>query len=294
VSYTEHAFFFDCEGEALPGIVAVPEAETGVGVLIVVGGPQYRVGSHRQFVTLARGLAAAGIACMRFDCRGMGDGAGDSREFDAHANDIEAAVERFRLAVPCLRRVLLLGLCDGATGSALYVGSGHGVDGLVLINPWVCTEEGASRTFLRHYYARRILDGAWWRKLTSGQFGVRDSLRHFMMNTRNSLQSAFKPAARQLPEQFLDALQRASCPCLVVLSGRDLVAREFEDSMKKLPGFGELLSSGRVEMIRVDAADHTFSLSDTAAALTEIGADWIRRTWTSSGALASDEQLRSK
>lgn len=281
MSHDERAFFFDCDGDALPGIVAVPERAPEIGVLIVVGGPQYRAGSHRQFVALARELAEAGIACMRFDCRGMGDGAGEPREFDDHEDDIRAALQAFRRAVPALRRVVLLGLCDGATAAALYAGAGEGVDGLVLINPWVRTEEGGSRTVLRHYYARRFLDVALWRKLASGQLGVRNSLRQFVANTRKSLQSAyqatFRPAIRQLPDRMLDALQRADCPCLVVLSGRDFVAREFEDSMRKLAGFGELVASGRVELQSVPVADHTFSDAGAARILSEAGTGWLIR-----------------
>ena len=59
--YAEHAVAFECGHEQLLGIVATcagPTADTGV--LIVVGGPQYRAGSHRQFTRLARSLAASG------------------------------------------------------------------------------------------------------------------------------------------------------------------------------------------------------------------------------------------
>lgn len=281
MSYDEVAFFFDCGGDALPGIVALPIPMPEEGVLIVVGGPQYRVGSHRQFVGLARAFASAGIACMRFDCRGMGDGAGDARDFDDHEDDIRAALHEFRRVVPTLRKVVLLGLCDGATAAALYAGANQGIDGLVLINPWVRTEESNSRTVLRHYYTRRLLDAALWRKLVSGQLGIRNSLRQFVRNTGKSLQSAyeatFRPVARQLPDRMLDALQGAGCPCLVVLSGRDFVAREFEDSMKKLGGFGELVTCGCVELQGVPVADHTFSDAKSARILFETAIDWLIR-----------------
>ena len=39
-------------------------------MVIVVGGPQYRAGSHRQFTLLARHIAAAGYPVLRFDARG--------------------------------------------------------------------------------------------------------------------------------------------------------------------------------------------------------------------------------
>ena len=71
----------------------------------MVGGPQYRVGSHRQFALLARRLAAAGTACMRFDYRGMGDSTGDSRTFEHIEHDLRCAIETFVMGVPELEEV---------------------------------------------------------------------------------------------------------------------------------------------------------------------------------------------
>ena len=61
IGWNEEPMVFHCEREQLVGMLhrgANPDAR--LGVLIVVGGPQYRVGSHRQFVLMARDLAAAG------------------------------------------------------------------------------------------------------------------------------------------------------------------------------------------------------------------------------------------
>ena len=53
----ESVLQFDCAGESLIGIVSQPAAvPLAVGIVIVVGGPQYRAGSHRQFTLLARDL----------------------------------------------------------------------------------------------------------------------------------------------------------------------------------------------------------------------------------------------
>jgi len=74
---------------ALLFVLAAPFAQASdddrraaCGVLIVVGGPQYRVGSHRQFLLLSRRLAAEGHPVMRFDYRGMGDASGAMRGFE--------------------------------------------------------------------------------------------------------------------------------------------------------------------------------------------------------------------
>lgn len=71
----ETPVLFHCGSHELVGIIHQPTYKPfcPFGVLIVVGGPQYRAGSHRQFVTLERDLAAAGIPAMRFDYRGMVD-----------------------------------------------------------------------------------------------------------------------------------------------------------------------------------------------------------------------------
>ena len=77
MNVVEDAVCFDCAGERLLGVLARPacsdKESSEVGVLIVVGGPQYRVGCHRQFLLLARRAAAAGYPVFRFVYRGVGE-----------------------------------------------------------------------------------------------------------------------------------------------------------------------------------------------------------------------------
>ncbi len=82
MNFAERPVLFECEGEQLVGVIALPELRRAIAVLVVVGGPQYRAGSHRQFVLLARRLAAAGFPVLRFDYRGMGDSTGAARTFE--------------------------------------------------------------------------------------------------------------------------------------------------------------------------------------------------------------------
>ena len=72
MNYAENAFTYLVAEESVLGIVTMPERSNATGVLIAVGGPQYRLGCHRQFLLLARALAKAGYPVMRFDYRGMG------------------------------------------------------------------------------------------------------------------------------------------------------------------------------------------------------------------------------
>lgn len=275
MGYDERAFLFACRGESLPGIIAcpagAPEPETTatakmrIGVLIVVGGPQYRVGSHRQFVLLARRLAGAGVPCMRFDYRGMGDATGAPRTFDALEEDIHAALDAFFTEAPTLTGVLLWGLCDGASAAALYAGTDPRVDGLLLLNPWVRTETSAARVRLRHYYLGRLCSRAFWGKLARGGVEPGRSLRDLWRAIRRARggggQSGKSPAApsagdESLPERMRVALQAVSIPWWVILSGRDHVAREFEQFAAS-PAWAELFPARAP--YRLPEADHTFS-----------------------------------
>ena len=90
----ERVLMLRCEADTMLGILHEPVAPSApVGVLIVVGGPQYRAGSHRQFVLLARALAQAGHPVLRFDYRGMGDSDGTVRTFENVDADLRVAVD---------------------------------------------------------------------------------------------------------------------------------------------------------------------------------------------------------
>jgi exosortase A-associated hydrolase 1 len=117
----ERAVTFKCGGDIIVGILHVPAIPVDLGVLVIVGGPPYRAGSHRQFVLLARVLADAGIAVLRFDCRGMGDSSGDQRSFEGVSQDIAAAIAALLRHASGVTRVVLWGLCDGASAALLYL-----------------------------------------------------------------------------------------------------------------------------------------------------------------------------
>src|SRR5438309_7262826 len=89
---------FSVEGASRIGIVHLPSQPTSRGILIIVGGWQYRAGSHRQFVLLGRALAEGGIGVMRFDSRGMGDSDGEPglpEPAEHLVPDIRAALDTF-------------------------------------------------------------------------------------------------------------------------------------------------------------------------------------------------------
>ena len=272
---TDIALRFSCEGDALYGIASVPAAPASRGVVIVVGGPQYRAGSHRQFTLLARALAAQGIATLRFDVRGMGDSEGLVRPFDDIGADLHAAIDAFMAAAPAVRDVVLWGLCDGASAASLYAHRDPRVTGLALLNPWVRTEAGVAAATIRHYYRARLFDKAFWQKLASGKFDAGAAVRSAFGLARSAL--ATPPAnAAALPDQVYHGLHAFHGKLLVMLSGADLTAQEFADASAATDAWRKLMAQPRVTRHVLDGADHTCSRRDWHDQVAAWTADWLR------------------
>jgi len=261
VSYTERVLSFACEGEQLPGILSLPKSPYDLGVVIVVGGPQYRVGSHRQFVHLARHLAAAGYPCLRFDYRGMGDSAGTLHDFEQVSEDVGAAVDALFQAVPDMKSVALWGLCDGASAALLYLAERPDprVRGLALLNPWVRTEASQAQTRVKHYYLQRLAEPAFWRKLFSGGVAL-----NAVTGLAGNLRAAFgrgKGAAAapraDYATRMAQAWQAFEGQVLLMLSEHDYTAREFELFSAGRPDWQQAFASRPPERVHLPGADHT-------------------------------------
>lgn len=272
-----HGVTFECNGDTLVGILHQPVTSTGRGVLIVVGGPQYRVGSHRQFVLLARDLAADGFPVFRFDYRGMGDSEGEFRGFEHVEDDIAAAIEAFRSASPGLREIVLWGLCDGGTAAAFFAGHGaQAVKGLVVANPWVRTEQGLARAYVSSYYGRRLSEWTFWRKLLRGEMKLLRTARDFLADVRKARTSETDGQSHlALPERLRHALQSFPGPVLLLLSGNDLTAQEFV-ACAAATEWQPILARSVLRRQALPDADHTFSRRHWQDEASRVCADWLR------------------
>lgn len=280
MKFSESALAFDCEGETLVGVVAHPESPSTAGVVIAVGGPQYRAGSHRQFTLLARHLAEAGYPSLRFDFRGMGDSGGSPMRFDTTAPDIAAALAALKRHVPTLERTVLWGLCDAASAALLYWHETHDprISGLCLLNPWVRSEATLARTHVRHYYGRRLRTAEFWKKLLSGGIDVRSAFGEAIIKARQTFLSSDGPretAALPFQQRMAMAWQAFPAPILVILSENDLTAREFRDTVDRDPGWKGALSRPGVEVVEVADADHTFSTRRWRQQVADACAAWL-------------------
>ena len=278
--FDERALAIPADDAVLIGVVAIPERPRRTGVLILVGGPQYRAGSHRQFVLLSRRLAAEGYPVLRFDFRGCGDSTGAPVDFDQAGRDTATAAAALRNAAPSVERIALWGLCDAASAALLAGRDLHDVAGYCLLNPWVRSEATLARTQLRHYYTRRILDRAFWRKLVTGQVG-RAAARELAGKLRQVLRPGPPPDGATTAEAFQSRMasewRRFGGPIQLILSGNDYTAKEFLEVARTDPAWQGLLERPNVHRVDLADADHTFSCARWRVQVENACVEWLAR-----------------
>jgi exosortase A-associated hydrolase 1 len=278
VTYIEETTLFLCEGEPLVGILAKPATPADTGVVVIVGGPQYRAGSHRQFVLLSRALAAAGYAVLRFDYRGMGDSSGAQRDFESASRDVGAAIDQLQQGAPTVQRVVLWGLCDGASAALLYCNDVQDprVTGLCLLNPWVRSEASLAKTQVKHYYTQRLRQKEFWVKLLSGKVAL-SALSGFAAKLRQSSGNANKRQNEvgTFQQRMAKVWHDFGGRILLILSGDDYTAKEFIEHAQTDAAWKNY--QGHPKFTRVDIAgvDHTFSSAFSRGKAEEATLHWL-------------------
>lgn len=302
----EQALVFDCDNEALVGILHhppthAPAAAQATGVVVIVGGPQYRAGSHRQFVHLARVLATAGHAVLRFDVRGMGDSTGEPKGFEKITPEIGAAIDTLQRHAPQVRQVVLWGLCDGASAALLYLHDRRDarVRGLCLLNPWVRSEASLARTHVKHYYLQRLVQREFWSKLLRGGIGFHafnDLLRSARRAAGAGSAQPDDRGGAQLP--FQQRMSRAwrdfPGPLLLLLSGRDLTAREFIETTAIQESWRGLLGRATLRRHDLGTADHTFSDPVSREQSVQFTLQWISELSSHAAAATHSPKLKEQ
>lgn len=141
----ERELAFDAAGTTLRGTLTIPATAVGPSpaVLLLVGsGPLDRDSNHRRLrlgVTrqLAESLAAAGIASLRYDKRGVGaSGGGDWRQagFWGGVADARAALTSLSGQPEVdAGRIMVVGHSEGALVATALAGRGAPVQGVVLL-----------------------------------------------------------------------------------------------------------------------------------------------------------------
>lgn len=236
---------FPCEGATLGATLDAAVGE--VGLVMVTGGSQTRIGSHRMYERLSKALSREGFSCLRYDRRGTGDSEGEDPGFRGSGPDIEAAAALLRSECPTVRRLFGFGLCDGATALAL-LGAGAGLDGLILVNPWLVeTASGEpAPAAIRSHYRHRLLSREGWRKLLSGSVSYKKLLRGIVKTIGGG--------EAGLAEEVARALHRHGLPAQLILASRDATAVAAEHELKS-----RAFKDFQPTIQRIDSDSHTFA-----------------------------------
>lgn len=273
----EQALQITGDGFDMLGILSLPAPGTPVqrtAVVIVVGGAQYRVGSHRQFVRLARHLATAGYPVLRFDLPGMGDSPGEPVPFEDTAPHIAAAIGALHSQCPHADRTVLWGLCDGASASLLYVQATQDprVAGLALLNPWVRSEAGLARARVKHYYRQRLREPSFWQKALKGAVGWQ-ALRGLWRNLLTMRQKTVQSLTFQ--ERMAHGWQGFEGKTLLMLSERDLTAQEFVEHANNSGSWVGWSHKAGLTQYTLPLADHTCSTPQSQQSVETLVLDWL-------------------
>jgi exosortase A-associated hydrolase 1 len=255
---------FRCGETELAATVEGAEGETGL--LLVTGGSQTRVGSHRMYERLSKALSQEGFPCFRYDRRGVGDSGGEDPGYLDSGPDIAAAAQAFRDAAQQVRRIFGFGLCDGASALALH-GDQAGLDGIILVNPWLVEAEAGAPppAAIKQHYRKRLLSGEGWKKLLSGQVDYWKLLK-------GMTKIASPKRDRSLAARIASALQQHGLPAEVILATGDATA---------IAASAELNAAtfrGRIRQIdRIESDSHTFARTGDEEALFAATSAALRR-----------------
>lgn len=265
---------FACMGETLTAMLHLPEQASRIGVIIVPGGTQFRVGAHRGFVDLATTLTANGYAVLRFDVRGMGDASGCHPGFEALGPDITSAIKCLRTEVPTVESIILLGLCDGASAILLAASEITDIQGAILLNPWVRSQQSAATTTLTHHYRGRLTDAGAWRRLLTGK----TSVLHATASVGRALWRAMGPKStlQTWLIRLADNWRALRLPLLVVIGQRDFTGAEFLSWLEGQPD-----RTSPTQIITIAGGDHSFSTDSARTALANTCAKWISASFQS-------------
>ncbi len=272
------AITFDCAGSRLIGFLHRPETPKNLGVVIVAGAPQYRIGSHRHFLLLARDLAAEGFPVLRFDYRGMGDSDGEFRDFEKVDEDIRSALDAIGGLMPEIEGVALWGLCDGAAALAFYAPQDDRVRGTVMLNPWVRTDRTLAQQQISGHYRGKLTERDFWIRLFSGKVdlvGAAGGLISAVL--KSSAGGGSSGALAPLPDRVATAIREFRGPSLLILSGQDGTAQEFDRAVLKSTAMSEWTSRAEVSIRRLEGANHTYSKESWRRQVHAWTREWLDR-----------------
>jgi putative redox protein len=205
---------------------------------------------------LARALAQAGIACLRFDFTGLGDSEGSFADTTFHSMVEDVACAADFLAQHYQPAQALIGHSMGGTAS--LAASQQGRDSLSALRSLITLASPAEPQHVLHHFGEAM---PLLRRGQMAQIEVAGQLY------------PVKPAFVEGVESFDMRAQMQNCrlPILAVSAGNDqLVAPQAASAIVDYTGVAH-------ELLQIESADHLFSDRAHAQQLADSVIDWLQR-----------------
>jgi pimeloyl-ACP methyl ester carboxylesterase len=194
---------------------------------------------HRLTVEAARRMAAAGLACFRFDYTGWGDSEGESPvvDLDRPFTDDGLAVLAHLSSRLGMERFILWGSCfDARTAISLMEREGHRIDGLVFIAAPI-TNINSSDVYSWRNVARWGTDPGRWRELLFSRRGRQRALRALKLTVNRTLGRSFEKSVVSVSpvfEKHFEMLVRSHARALFLYGAEDEEYVSFRVGQKEL------------------------------------------------------------
>jgi dienelactone hydrolase len=265
-------------GKSLVGIVTEPAGEGPAGarpgVIILNAGVLHRVGPNRVHVQLARTLARAGFAVLRFDLSGIGD----SRPREDNLAFAESALRETREAMDFLsssrglQKFALIGICSGADNALQAACGDPRVVAAALIDGYNLPTVGRFIQFHR----KRLLSPRSWLRLVFGRSELWSTVKAFI-----SIQSASRTTSTRhetiLPSRhgFVSSIQslaeRGVDLCFVYTWDSPAYYNYRRVLRKRIDAWP---ADRKVRVEYMNDSDHIFTLLSSQRRLVSVVQDW--------------------
>ena len=264
---------------SMVGVLSTRTPESGVldrpAVVILNSGIIHRVGANRMHVLLARTLAEKWYTALRFDLSGIGDS--EPRRdalapHDAAMADIEEVLDYLE-QTKGIRRVVLVGLCSGASQALLYAVNDPRVVGLALLDLYLPHTFG----YVLRRYGQRLLRLTSWKNVLMGRHPmwrrIQEQLFRLPMDADPGVPSLSRTQVQATLEGAFNTVLRRGVQLLCLFTGGLEEQHNYrEQILDALPGveFGSLL---RLEYF--GDSDHTFSSARNRARMIGLLTEWF-------------------
>ncbi|MES2683978.1 MAG: alpha/beta fold hydrolase [Pseudomonadota bacterium] len=263
----EYALRFG-EQQRLLGILTMPAQHRAELPTIIIPntGIEHRVGPNRLHVQLARALAAAGFATLRFDLGGLGDSDPSPGRAADSSQDLRDAANML-LARSLGPRFVMIGLCSGAHDVHQFSKNSALVMGALFIDGYTFP----TSRFKRRRFFQRLMRLHW---------KAAEQLPEFFGNANHpmpELLPAFfsEPKQSEVAADFTAMLARGTH--LAFLFTGD-VESEYNYAEQHFDAFPML--KNRAEVWYQPATDHTLTRRKSREGLIRLIRDWVARLKT--------------